>query len=254
MIGAFLWVVAALALQVEGQRRLGLAARADHDVRGPLGTARLALSGLEPCARVEAIDLELRRAALALDDLAAARRGRRAGGRCVAVDLRGLLVAAAPAWAALARAHGTLLTVGGASEPARVSGDPLRLAHACANLVANAVEHGGGRVDVRVCAAAGRAGIHVSDDGNGLPAPLPRLLAAARGRRTRRGHGLAIAAGIARRHGGELFEIPAPTGTHLVLDLPAASPGPRRAWARLAPGSSPQSAGRRAVVPDPAPP
>jgi signal transduction histidine kinase len=232
MIGSLLWVVAALALHVEGQRRLGLAARADHDVRGPLCTARLALGGLEPCARVEAIDLELRRAALALDDLAAARRGRRAGGRRVAVDLGGLLAAAAPAWDALARAHGTLLTVGGGGEPARVSGDPLRLAHACANLVANAVEHGGGRVDVRVCAGAGRAGVHVSDDGNGLPAPLPRLVAAARGRRARRGHGLAIAAGIARRHGGELFEIPAPTGTHLVLDLPAVSP--RRASTRPA--------------------
>lgn len=220
MIGPLVWVVAALALHLEGRRRLGLAARADHDVRGPLCTARLALGGLEPCARVEAIDLELRRAATALDDLAAARRGRRAAGRRSAVELGGLLATAAPAWDALARAHGTLLTVG-CGGPARVSGDPLRLAHACANLVANAVEHGGGRVDVRVRAAAGRAGVHVSDDGNGLPAPLPTLLAAARGRRTRRGHGLAIAAGIARRHGGRLVELPSTTGAHLVLDLPA---------------------------------
>ena len=239
MIGPLLCFVAVAAVHAEGQRRLAWAARADHDVRGPLCTARLALGGLEPCARVDAIDLELRRAALALDDLAAARRGRRAGGRLEAVELGDLLARAAPAWDALARAHGTLLTVGGGG-PVRVSGDPLRLAHACANLVANAVEHGGDRVDVRVTAAGDRAGVHVSDDGPGLPAPLPTLLAAARGRRTRRGHGLAIAAGIARRHGGRLLELPSTTGTHLLLDLPMAPPTPRRA--------------RPAVVPDPASP
>lgn len=221
MIGPLVWAAAALALHVEGRRRLGLAAQADHDVRGPLCTARLALDGLEPCARVAAIDLELRRAALALDDLAAARRGRRAAGRWKAVEVGRLLAAAAPAWEALARAHGARLTVGGGR--ARVTGDPLRLAQACANLVANAAEHGGDRVDVRVTAVGGRAGIHVSDDGDGLPAPLPALLTAARGRRTRRGHGLAIAAGIAARHGGRLVEAPVATGTHLVLDLPSRS-------------------------------
>ncbi len=223
MIGPLLWILAVVALHVEGRRRLAWAARADHDVRGPLCTARLALGGLEPSARVQAIDLELRRAAQALDDRAAARRGRRAGGGRSAVDLGGLLAAAAPAWDALARAHGTLLTVGGGG-PARVHGEPLRLAHACANLVANAVEHGGERVDVRVTAGDGRAGVHVSDDGDGLPAPLPTLLAAARGRSATRGHGLAIAAGIARRHGGRLVELPSATGAHLVLDLPAAAP------------------------------
>ena len=165
-----------------------------------------------------AIDLELRRAALALDDLAAARRGRRPGTSRESVDLGGLLAAAAPAWEALARHFGVVLTVAG---DACVAGDPLRLAQACANLVVNAIEHGGGRVDVRVTAEGGRAGVHVLDSGDGLPIPLPRLLAAARDRRTARGHGLAIAAGIAARHGGRLLEVPAPSGAHLLLDLPA---------------------------------
>jgi signal transduction histidine kinase len=196
----------------------GAVARAGHDIRGPLCTARLALAGLEPCARVEAIDLELRRAALALDDLTAPRRGRRAVDCWESVDLGHLLAAAAPAWDALARRFGASLTVAG---DARVAGDHLRLAQACANLVSNAIEHGGGRVDVSVTAASGRAGVHVVDGGDGLPVPLPRLLAAARGRRTTRGHGLAIAAGIAARHGGRLLEVPAQSGAHLVLDLPA---------------------------------
>lgn len=210
------WLAALVLLHAEARRRSTLAARADHDVRGPLCTARLALEGLEPCARVEAIDLELRRAALALDDLTAARR---VGGSQATVDLGRLLATAAPAWEALAGHFGGALTFGGGH--ARVVGEPLRLAQACANLVSNAIEHGGGRVDVRVTAARGRAGVHVVDGGNGLPAPLPSLLAAARGRRTTRGHGLAIASGIAARHGGRLVEVPAPTGAHLLLDLPA---------------------------------
>lgn len=196
----------------------GAVARAGHDIRGPLCTARLALEALEPCARVVAIDLELRRASLALDDLTGARRGRRAVDRWERVDLGRLLAAAAPAWDALARRFDASLSFCG---DARVAGDPLRLAQACANLVSNAIEHGGGRVDVSVTAAGGRAGVHVVDAGDGLPAPLPSLLAAARGRRTTRGHGLAIAAGIAARHGGRLLEVPGPTGAHLVLDLPA---------------------------------
>ena len=219
MIGPLVWMAAVALLHADGRRRSTLAARAGHDIRGPLCTARLALEGLEPSARVAAIDLELRRAALALDDLTAARRGRWADGRWERVDLGRLLAAAAPAWEVLADRLGAALAFRGGD--ARVVGDPLRLAQACANLVSNAIEHGGGRVGVHVTAAGGRAGVHVVDGGDGLPAPLPSLLAAARGRRTARGHGLAIAAGIAARHGGRLLEVPAPAGAHLLLDLPA---------------------------------
>ena len=73
-----IWALTAGVLHVRGRRELVLAARARHEVRGPLCTAQLALDGLEPSARVTAIGMELRRAALALDDLAAPpRRGAR---------------------------------------------------------------------------------------------------------------------------------------------------------------------------------
>jgi len=240
VIGLLVWVAAVAAVHFEGRRRLTLVARAGHDVRGPLCTARLALEGLEPCARVAAIDLELRRAALALEDLAAAGRGRRAGGRWEAVDLGRLLAAATPAWNALAIARGAALTVDGCGGGARAAGDPLRLAQACANLVANAVEHGGGRVHVRLATEGARTRVEVTDDGPDLPAPLPSLLAAARGRRTPRGHGLAIAAGIAERHGGRLISLPSITGARLALDLPAApSAGGRRGAQPAASGALP---------------
>ena len=88
------------------ERRVGvLVAQASHELRGPLSAARLGLHGLDESdsARLAAIDLELRRAALALDDLAAAPRRRRAGERAVVVELGALLAEASGAWCALRR-------------------------------------------------------------------------------------------------------------------------------------------------------
>ncbi len=218
------------------RRCLALVAQASHELRGPLFAARLGLHGLEPTARVAAIDLELRRAALALDDLAAAPRGRRAAERPGAVELGELLGESREAWRAQARANGIDLEVEPAAGPVVVHGDRLRLAQACANLVANAIEHGGGEVCVRTRAPGdGHARIEVTDAGPGLPAPVADLIAAARGRRARRGHGLALAAGIAERHGGRLTTAPSPRGARLVLELPCAhgrSEPRRRRWRR----------------------
>ena len=91
---------------------------------------------------------------------------------------------------------------------AMVFADPLRIAQACANLVGNAAEHGGGVVRVRVRATGDRVRIEVADDGPGLPASVSALTATARARRGRRGHGLAIAAAIAEHHGGRLHAAP----------------------------------------------
>jgi signal transduction histidine kinase len=115
---------------------------------------------------------------------------------------------AAPMWAAKPRTT--------------VVADPFRIAQAVANLVANAAEHGGGVVRVRIRPAGERVWVEVADDGPGLPAPVTEMAAAARSRTGRRGHGLAIAAGIAAHHGGRLAAVPAGAGARLVLDLPAA--------------------------------
>lgn len=198
------------------------AARAGHEARGPLCTAllgleRLGAAGVEP-ATLAAVELELRRAALALEDLAGA-SARRAS---EPVDVGDLLAGAAPGWAALAGAHGTRLSVDPGAEGLLVEGDRIRLAQACGNLVANAIEHGGGEVRVRARAVGGAVRVEVTDAGPGLPAPVGMLLAGARGRRGRRGHGLAVAAQVADRHGGRLASGPSPCGARLVLELPAA--------------------------------
>ena len=299
--------LAFVAYALRAHLRLVLVARACHELRGPLFAVQLGLHGLagDP-ARMSAIELELARAGRALDDLAAAPRGRRGESRHEVVDLDALVSSYAPAWRALVERYGARLTiephaaaparegsppVGATSPPAAtaspaaalspraaalspraaalspraaalspraaapsppaaapsppaaapsppaaalspptgvlspppatVVADPLRIAQACANLIGNAAEHGEGEVRVRVLAVGRFVRVEVADDGPGLSASVAALTAHARARRGPRGHGLAIAAAIARDHGGRLF---AP-GARIVLELPAAGGG-----------------------------
>ena len=236
----------AALLQARLVRRAALVADAGHELRGPLCAARLGLHALDDEERAAAVDLELRRAALALEDLAAACHGRRAGERSQLVDVGALLDDAAEAWQPLARAFGAELRVEPLRGRALVRADPVRLAQACGNLVANAVEHGASPVRVRGRVLAGRVRVEVQDAGPGLPGPVWELIGSpdhsgarriiGRSRRSGvrgpawrprvapapRGRGLAIAAGIAERHGGRLAAAPSTAGACLVLELPCA--------------------------------
>jgi len=209
---------------LRSHRRLVRVAEACHELRGPLCAVQLGLSGLagEP-ARLAAIELELQRAGRALDDLSAARSGARGPTCRRPVDLCELVEAYAPTWTALAAGHGATLQLEPPRGPAVVVADPLRVAQACANLVANAAEHGGGVVRVRVRPAAGHVRVEVADDGPGLPHSVAALTATAGTRRGRRGHGLAIAAAIAGHHGGRLSAAPSESGARVILELPVAS-------------------------------
>jgi signal transduction histidine kinase len=105
---------------------------------------------------------------------------------------------------------------------AALRGDDRRLAQALGTLVANALEHGDGPVLLSARSWAGRVRLEVADDGTGPTRPLNRL---ARGRRAghgSRGRGLAIAARIARDHGGRLIREPG-KGCRIALELPVAS-------------------------------
>lgn len=228
------WLVAlalAAGWRVVLARRMELVARACHELRGPLTAARLAArfaaraeDPAEARGPLEAVDLELGRARLALDDLQAARTGGRADDRAYALDAGTLLVEVAEAWRPLAREHGVRLRVEPPPGPARVHGDRDRLAQACGNLVANAIEHGG---DDREVVIRARSGLHtvrieVLDEGPGLPAPVAVLVRRPRAGRGSRGRGLAIAADVAARHRGRLAAAPADRGARLVLELPSA--------------------------------
>jgi signal transduction histidine kinase len=210
--------------------RMETVARACHELRGPLTAARLGLqlgaSGgeLTP-ARLRAIDLELGRAALALEDLDGARaRHLRAWRAPEPVELRELVSDSVEAWRAAAAVRGVELVGSWSGASARVWGDRLRLAQATGNLIANAIEHGGGVVEVRGRGDVGRARIEVSDRGPGLPAPVAELARRPGRGRGARGRGLAIVCAVAESHGGRLAAAPAARGARgarLVLELPA---------------------------------
>ncbi len=231
--------VGATWLRLRLARHAELVADAGHELRGPLCAARLGLHGLDDDERAAAVDAELRRAALALEDLVAAGSGRRAGARVELVDVGALLDDAAEAWRPLAAAFGAALIVEPMRGRALVRADPVRLAQACGNLVANAVEHGGGPVRVRGRVVAGRVRVEVRDTGPGLPAPVSVLVSRRRRRGAARGRGLAIAARIAESNGGRLASAPSPRGACLVLELPSADAAPwPEPWADLAAGSA----------------
>lgn len=208
--------------------RMESVARACHELRGPLTAARLGLqlgasTGELSPARLRAIDLELGRAALALEDLDSARTRRTGVWRPPEpVDLEQLVRDSVEAWRATAAAPGVSVSASWSGRPARVWGDRLRLAQATGNLIANAIEHGGGVVSVRgCCSAAGRARIEVVDTGPGLPASVAELTRRRHRGRGERGRGLAIAAAVAAAHGGRLAAAPSRRGARLVLELPA---------------------------------
>jgi two-component system sensor histidine kinase MtrB len=146
-----------------------------------------------------------------------------------------------------ARGWSDRVLVAGASAPLRT--DPRRLERVLANLIANAVEHGGGEIRATVGGDGSRVVFEVTDRGPGIPAEhLPRLFdrfhkvdPARSGRGS--GLGLAIARENAHLLGGRLSVRSEPgVATRFRLDLPT-EPGPGGAGRAGAPPPAGPAAG-----------
>lgn len=223
LVAVLVAVVAAGALAARLLAERERVARAVHELRGPLAAAGLAVEAmaargaLAPGA-AEGITAQLRRAGLALRDL---ERPGRPPDTIETVRLSVLMANLAHAWQPVAAARGRRLEVVPARAGTAVLGDRTRLAQAVGNLIANALEHGAGDVHVRARVTGERVRIEVADEGPGIGRPLD--LRGPRTGRGARGRGLAIAAGIAARHGGRLTTGPSPHGPALALELPVAA-------------------------------
>jgi signal transduction histidine kinase len=227
---AVLAMALALGAELRRSRRLEAVARAAHELRGSITAARLGVGlgvrrGGLTASPLRGVELELERAALALEDFAAVGGGSPAPQRFGDVDLAALLADCAEAWRPAAATNGGGIDVSCAAGAAVVHGDRLRLAQAFDNLIANAIEHGGGAV--AVCARMDRSSVRVevTDGGPGLPAPVTELSRRARRGRGSRGRGLAIASAVAHEHGGRLASAPSDRGARLSLELPLAGDG-----------------------------
>jgi len=135
------WFVAVVAL-LKLRRRLELVADAEHELRGPATALGLTCERMrrDSAARsyAQPLDAQLSRLRKALEDLAAARHGRRAAERRRPQELDPLVSGTAAGRRLDWRAG-----------PVRVVADRGRLAQALGNLLANAAEHGAGPVQVR---------------------------------------------------------------------------------------------------------
>jgi hypothetical protein len=245
------------------RRRLELVARAEHELRGTATALGLACQRMRRDSAVAArhavvLEAQLERLRAGLEDLAAARCGRRGtGGPVAPVELGPFVRAAVEPWRAVLRRCSLDWRAGAATAVA----DRGRLAQAIGNVLANSAEHGAGELDVRARRVPG--GIRLEfRNGNrqlGRPAQWAELVAAERGgrepgpgergaeepdsaerrapepgsaeRRERepgaveagradRGKGVAIASQAARDLGGRLLVDVQPARTLAVLELP----------------------------------
>jgi signal transduction histidine kinase len=229
MVGGWLAAAVALGLWLLLQRlsaaRMEAVVRACHELRGPLTAARLGLElgtrgeGLST-TQARVIDTELGRASLALEDLAAVPAGRAPAVRWEMLELSDLTRISAEAWLPAATAAGIRLRWHVPDRQIWLEGDAGRLAQAIGNLIANAIEHGGKRVEVRVETELDLARVEVVDYGPGLPDSLEALTRRARNGRGTRGRGLVIAGNVAALHRGKLESVPDGPGARLVLSLP----------------------------------
>lgn len=199
VLPVLLIAVLGLARRVLADRvRLQLVAEAEHELRGPLQA--IALAAPDHCRA------DVERMRIALSDLSAARSGRRSEADLEPIRLDRLVWRAATASDLAARRAGGGVHLDWSAGPVTVKANRGRLAQALGNLLANAVEHGGGHV--RVVGRQTRHGVRVEVRDAG------------------RGHGLAIAAKAVRDSGGRLSASRAGSGTAMTIDLPLPDPQP----------------------------
>jgi signal transduction histidine kinase len=249
------WVLAAVAVlmlarEARERRRLdmGMArvATASHELRGALAAMGLALARFEEPARlsawrdtIEALRAQQARAVLATEDLESVRSvdPDRHVEAPDTVDVEALVRSCVRSWAA---AHGRWRVVldWRAGRPS-VLGQAGRLGQALDNLIANALEHGAGRVTVVGRVNGPSVTVSVLDLGDGLRHSLNDLRPASW--RSRRGHGLAIVRRAIEDHGGRMQLVRETRGTGVQI------------WLPLAP-ESPTTSSSGAVHPAPGPP
>jgi two-component system, OmpR family, sensor histidine kinase BaeS len=140
-------------------------------------------------------------------------------------------VTAAAAGSLVGRFEAAGLAVRQQLAPAWVMADPRWLHQVITNLLTNALKFtpAGGQVTIQSRTAGASAVLQVTDTGAGIPADeLPHIFERFwRGRQAAQtsgsGIGLAVAAELARAHGGQLTVASEPgRGTEMTLTLPAA--------------------------------
>lgn len=238
---ALAWIVGSivlLAVIALARRRRGALARELHELRGALTAARLAVDlmpmiDLDRPGAFRAASEELERSYSSLSDFehllharlvapslnaqsVGALRARRAR-----FDARSELDRLALIWGEAAQRGGRELRFewDGPAQGVHANGPRRRFVEVVANLLANAVQHGAGRIDLTARVRSDHLRIEVTDQGPGLAAPTARLLR--RVPKGMHGHGLSVARRAATALGGGLHSAPSAGGARFVFKVPA---------------------------------
>jgi signal transduction histidine kinase len=222
----------------EGRRRTVLNEHL-HEVRRPLQA--LALMAPNRAGAPGGGDGPVEMAAAALARLDREINGERGEAARATVALRPLLEAARRRWCGQAALLGAHIEVRWDADEAAVEGDRIELAAALDNLILNALEHGGPRIELTADLIDRRICLAVVDSGAGSGRRARERAASVRAREARRrresrapfgrlsgrarhGHGLRLVRRTAARHGGSFALHKGEGGTSAVLELP---PAPR---------------------------
>ena len=197
-LGALCPMAVSMALVVAGGRVFEVRRRRTlnerlHELRRPLQALALAAKPPGPDGP-DPLELAL----AALRDLDREVNGGSVDFRRRPVEARMLAIAACERWRVRAADAGRRIAVRWRCGDAIADVDPLRVSQALDNLIANALEHGGGPITIEGLRHPDRIDLVIRDTGT------------VRGRRLRdhadprRGHGLRITRRLARENGGEL--------------------------------------------------
>ncbi|KQX31819.1 MULTISPECIES: sensor histidine kinase [Ensifer] len=213
---------------------------AAHELRTPIAILRTRAELLQEDPETTRLRLDIERLSHLAQQLLDRQVLEHAGGPIEVVDLVSLGRVMAADFAPLAFEAGYELAFEAEAPGALVSARPRQIEQAVANLLRNAIEHGGGAGTITVLVDAA-GGLEIHDEGPGIPVeerdrvfePFYRL----RPRSTGAGLGLNLAREIARLHGGRIDILTGPwRGTRVRLHLP------------LIDGSRPAAAPARPIV------
>jgi signal transduction histidine kinase len=204
-------------------RRKRFLADAAHELRTPIAILQTRLEALEDTPQRVRLLEDVARLAVMAEQLLDLQRLERDREVFVALDLVALGRRVAVDLAPLAIAGGYELAFESEAEQVGVFGDRAALERALANLVQNAIQHGGRRGTITIRAGRERT-VDVMDEGPGIPAeererifePFSRMAPRDRGA----GLGLHLVQEIARLHGGSVAVLDRPLGACFRLSLP----------------------------------
>ncbi|HEV7321269.1 MAG TPA: HAMP domain-containing sensor histidine kinase [Ensifer sp.] len=200
---------------------------AAHELRTPIAILRTRAELLQEDVESARLRLDIERLSHLAQQLLDRQVLEHASDAPEVVDLVGLAKNTAADFAPLAFEAGYELAFEAKVPVAKVNARPRQIEQAAANLLRNAIEHGGGAGTITVLVNA-EGGLEIHDDGPGIPAaerervfePFYRL----RPRSTGAGLGLNLAREIARLHGGRIDILAGPwQGTRIRLQLPLVS-------------------------------